>query len=86
MTQEGVSALLPEPVEELLLGGTCVRLEVGGVSIERIGSSQIDLETAGERVRAVTVAAGKLLCSAVYYKRGRAGLQNKIAEAPSSQQ
>jgi hypothetical protein len=165
MTQEPVSALLPELVEELLLGGTCVRLEVGGVSmaprlrdhdhvivrplngddacfgdlllyrntagalilhrlvrrwrdnhgrrrlqtrgdtnlrldvsidaervlgrvcrIERIGLRQIDLETAGERVRAVIVAAGKLLCSAVYYKLGRAGSQNKIAEAPSSQQ
>ena len=54
--------------------------------IERIRLRQIDLETAGERVHAVIVAAGKLLCSALYYKLGRAGLQNKIAEAPSSQQ
>jgi len=41
---------------------------------ERKGRGSIDLETMGERLRAVAVGARKLLCSALYYKlRSAAG-------------
>ena len=165
MTPEPVSALLPDLMEELLTGGNCVRLEVGGVSmgprlrdhdhvivspldgndarfgdvllyrntagalvlhrlvrrwrdsggrcrlqtrgdtnlrldlsidcarvlgrvsrIERAGLGEIDLGRAGERVRAVTLAAGKLLCSAAYYTLNLTRLRKETAEALSSQQ
>ena len=36
--------------------------------IERTHMRGVDLETMGERIRAVIVGAGKLLCSALYYK------------------
>jgi signal peptidase I len=36
--------------------------------IERAGSRSIDLETTGERVRAVAIGAANLLCSGLYYK------------------
>ena len=58
-------------------GDACVRLDasidptrvLGRVRrIERNGSGSIDLDTAVERFRAVAVGAGKLLCSALYYK------------------
>ncbi|GMQ77047.1 MAG: hypothetical protein BMS9Abin01_2356 [Gammaproteobacteria bacterium] len=35
---------------------------------ERMGRGSIDLQTAGERLRAVVVGTGKLLRSALYYK------------------
>jgi len=59
---------------------------LGRVShIEKSGPGYIDLEKAGERVRAVSLAAGKLLCSAIHYKLKPTRLRDKIAEALSSQ-
>ena len=58
-------------------GDACVRLDasidarrvLGRVRrIERKGSGSIDLDTAAERCRAMAIGAGKLLCSALYYK------------------
>lgn len=165
MTPEPVSSLLPDLMEELLISGKCVRLEVGGVSmaprlqdhdhvivspldgedarfgdlllfrntagalvlhrlvrfwrdergrrrlqtrgdanlrldvsidcarvlgrvsrIEKSDMGRVDLEKAGERVRAVSLAAGKLLCSAIYYKLRPSRLRQKIAGARSGQQ
>ena len=58
-------------------GDACVRLDasidatrvLGRVRrIERKASTSIDLDTAVERFRALATGAGKLLCSALYYK------------------
>jgi hypothetical protein len=163
LTPEPASVLLPDLIEELLVGGNRVRLGVGGVSmaprlrdhdyvvvtplrgedarfgdlllyrsaggtlvlhrlvrrwrdrrgrqrlqtrgdanvrldvsidsarvlgrvrrIERTGMGAIDLESLGERIRAVTTGACKLLCSALYYKLMPARVQKNYAEAPSS--
>lgn len=60
---------------------------LGRVSrIEKSGLGQIDLEMTGERVRAASLAAGKLLCSAIYYKLRPTRWRGEIAEALSSQQ
>lgn len=58
-------------------GDACVRLDesidatrvLGRVRrIERATGAGIDLDTAAERFRALAIGAGKLLCSALYYK------------------
>ena len=65
------------------LDPTITREQVlGRVSrIERDDGGRIDLERAGERVRAVLVGGVKLVCSGVYYKLIR-HLTRKIAGAP----
>jgi hypothetical protein len=52
--------------------------------IERTHMSSVDLDTAGERIRAVIVGAGKLLCSALYYKLVPTRGQNKTAAHPAN--
>ena len=58
-------------------GDACVRLDasidatrvLGRVRrIERATGASIDLDTVAERFRALAIGAGKLLCSALYYK------------------
>ena len=44
--------------------------------IERTHMGSVDLDTVGERLRAVIVGAGKLLCSALYYKLAEATSKN----------
>jgi hypothetical protein len=147
MTSDPISALLPDLIEDLLTGGNCIRLEVGGVSmapglrdgdfvtiaplsgedarfgdlvlfrnasgvlilhrvvrrwrtvtgtrriqtrgdatvkldasidpvrvlgrvrqIERSGTARVDLDSMGERLRAIATGGGKLLSSAIYHK------------------
>ena len=80
-------------------GDACVRLDasidatrvLGRVRrIERKASTSIDLDTAVERFRALATGAGKLLCSALYYKlskmtRGHPPAFNTTEEHPRFQ-
>ena len=51
--------------------------------IETKGRGSIDLESARERLRAVTIAAGKLLRSAVYYKLLQGGRKKTRGRSPA---
>ena len=80
-------------------GDACLRLDgiidatrvLGRVRrIERKGGGNIDLDTAAQRFRAVAIGAGKLLCSALYYKlskktRGHSPAFNTTEEHPRFQ-
>ena len=80
-------------------GDACVRLDasidatrvLGRVRrIERKASASIDLDTTAERFRAVAIGAGKLLCSALYYKlskktRGHPATFDRTEEHPRCQ-